>query len=141
MSVGVMGVAFYLVQRLHNSPLFWLLALPVIALVVLELPFLRLLRRRLRHAGLRDVLRQSVRLWGLPVLLMGCGIALVVYPGGDRVEAGAGQGLDIPDTRCERPERSGVLLPVACTDARADLVMERAPADGPPGAQVTGSGG
>lgn len=133
MSVGVMGVAFYLVQRLHDSPLFWLLVLPVAALVVLELPFLRLLRRRLRHAGFRHVLRQSVRLWGLPVLLMGSGIALVVYPGSDRPVAGAGQGLNIPDTRCERPERSGVLLSVACPDESTDLAMGETPADSPAG--------
>ncbi|MFZ5179097.1 hypothetical protein ACOY5X_22635 [Enterobacter kobei] len=117
MSVGVMGVAFYLVQRLHDAPLLWLLVLPVVALVVPGLPFWRLLRRRLRHAGGREVLRQSARLWGPPVLLMGCGVGLVMYPGSDRSVSGSGAGLNVPDTRCERPERSGVLLAVACPDA------------------------
>lgn len=119
MSAGVMGMAFYLAQRLHDSPVFWLLMLPVAALLVPEFPFLRLLRRRLRYAGMRGGLKQSVRLWGPPVLLMGCGVALAVWPEGDRALAGYRAELNVPDTRCERPERSGVLLAVACPEAGA----------------------
>ncbi|KFD24790.1 hypothetical protein [Yokenella regensburgei] len=114
MSAGAMGVTFYLVQRLHDSPLLWLLALPVATVLLLELPFLRLLRRRLRHAGLREVLRQSVRLWGPPVLLIGCGLGLAVYPCSDRTTTDSSGELNGPDTRCERPEQSDVLLPMAC---------------------------
>lgn len=116
MSAGVMGVAFYLAQRLHD----WLLVLPVAAVVLPELPFSRRLRRCLRHAGTQDVLRRSVRLWGPPVLLMGCGVVLAVWPEGDRALAGYRAELNGPGTRCERPERSGVLLSVACPDAGPD---------------------
>ncbi|WP_439413161.1 hypothetical protein [Enterobacter ludwigii] len=63
--------------------------------------------------------RCSIRLWLIPVLLISAGVVLLIPPGGGEGRIARGTAARYGesngrDTRCDRPERSGVVLTEAC---------------------------
>ncbi|KAF6706049.1 hypothetical protein G9387_06300 [Enterobacter hormaechei] len=113
MVTGGMGGMLALSLRLHECPDEWLLSAAGGVLALAGYPLLRRFRVQCRHGGCLHAARRCIRLWGAPLCFTGVGLFLVLFSGWGG-QSGATVVRDEADTRCERPEKSGVVLAAAC---------------------------
>ncbi|MGC6031441.1 hypothetical protein [Enterobacter kobei] len=108
-----MGEILVLLLRLHECRGGWLMWAAGGALALAGYPLLRRFRMQSRRSGGLYVARRCVSRWGPPLCFIGFGLFLVLFSqeGG---QSDATVTEDEADTRCEGPEKNGVMLADPC---------------------------
>lgn len=113
MVMGGMGEMLVLLLRLHECRGGWLMWAAGGVLALAGYPLLRRFRVQSRRSGCLYAARRCVSRWGPPLCFIGFGLFLVLFSqeGG---QSDATVTEDEADTRCEPPQKNGVMLAASC---------------------------